>query len=89
MRLKDGFVLREVCGETVIIGEGGQAVDFGRLLVLNDTAAWLWREACRMGEFTIDSLTDSLCKEYDVPADVARADVGAMVEELKTLGVAE
>ncbi len=37
-RIKDGFVLCDVCGETVIVGEGLGAVDFGKLLVLNDTA---------------------------------------------------
>ena len=43
MRIKQGFVLREVCGEQVIMGEGLGALDFGKLLVLNETAAWLWQ----------------------------------------------
>ena len=36
MRQKKGLVLRDVCGEKVIIGEGLEAVDFGRLMCLND-----------------------------------------------------
>ena len=32
MRLKKGFVLREVCGERVITGEGLEAINFGKLL---------------------------------------------------------
>ena len=43
MRLKKGFVLREVCGERVIMGEGLGAINFGKLLALNETAAWLWQ----------------------------------------------
>ena len=42
MRIKKGFVLREVCGERVIMGEGLGAINFGKLLALNETAAWLW-----------------------------------------------
>lgn len=85
MKIKDGFVLREVCGETVIIGEGLGAVDFGKLLVLNETAAFLWKEAVRMADFTADALSDRLCEEYDVPADVARADVAEILDKWQDL----
>ena len=36
MKQKEGFVLRDVCGENVIIGEGASTVDFGKLLRLNE-----------------------------------------------------
>ena len=39
MRIKKGFVLREVCGENVIIGEGLGAINFGKMLALNASAA--------------------------------------------------
>ncbi len=89
MRLKDGFVLRDVCGETVIIGEGLGAVDFGKLLVLNDTAAWLWKEAREMGDFTVESLAKRLCEEYDVEAEAALADVADIVGKWQQVNVIE
>ena len=52
MKIKNGFVLREVCGERVIVGEGLEAINFGRLLCLNETAAWLWKEAKELGNYT-------------------------------------
>lgn len=82
-------MLRDVCGETVIIGEGLDAVDFGKLLVLNETAAWLWRQAREMGDFTVDTLTSRLCREYDVPSDVAKADVTRITCKWQQLGVME
>lgn len=87
MRIKDGFVLRDVCGETVVIGEGLGAVDFGQLLVLNETAGWLWKEAQKMGEFTPQSLAERLCGEYDVPADVALADVNDIISRWQAINV--
>ena len=78
MRIKNGFVLREVCGEQVIMGEGVGALDFGKLLCLNETAAWLWQKASE-GDFTIESLTEALCDEYEVSAEQAKADVAAIV----------
>jgi len=89
MRIKQGFVLREVCGEQVIMGEGIGALDFGRLLCLNETAAWLWKRAEVSGDFSVESLADALCGEYDVAADKARADVGAIVAEWQKVGVVE
>ena len=87
MKIKDGFVLREVCGERVIMGEGLGAIDFGRLLCLNETAAWLWKEAKEMGELDVDVLTERLCEEYDVTPDEARQDVAAILSEWKSVGV--
>ena len=56
MKIKKGFVLREVCGEHVIVGEGLGAVNFGKLLALNETAAWLWKQAV---EHSARSMTSS------------------------------
>ncbi len=89
MRIKEGFVLRDVCGETVIVGEGLEAVNFGKLLVLNETAAWLWKEAQKQGIFTTESLTERLCSEYDVTADIAKADVAEILDNWKEIHVIE
>ena len=89
MRIKNGFVLREVCGEQVIMGEGVGALDFGKLLCLNETAAWLWQKAAELGDFSIDSLADALCAEYDVGKDQAKMDVAAIVAEWQKVNVLE
>ena len=88
MNIKKGFILREVCGENVIVGEGLDAINFGKLLCLNETAAWLWKEAAK-GEFTVETLADALCEEYDVTAEKAREDVTSMVAEWQNVGVIE
>lgn len=87
MRQKEGCVLREVCGEHVIVGEGLGAIDFGKLLSLNETAAWLWTEAGRQGEFNVDSLAKALCSEYKVTAEEAKADVVELLTNWQTSGI--
>ena len=89
MKIKEGFVLREVCGERVIVGEGLSAINFGKLLALNETAAWLWKQAQDMGDFTIEALAEKLCEEYEVEADEAKTDVEQMVTEWQNVGVLE
>ena len=89
MKLKKGFVLRTVCGERVILGEGLDAINFGHMLCLNETAAWLWEQAQEQGDFTAESLTEALCVEYEVSPEQALADVKETIDNWIKLGVTE
>jgi predicted transcriptional regulator len=89
MRQRKGLVLRDVCGEKVIIGEGLEAVNFGRLMCLNDTAAWLWEKASEKGDFTIEDLAEKLCEEYEVSTEEAIQDVTAIVDKWKEADIVE
>ena len=89
MRQKKGLVLRDVCGEKVIIGEGLEAVDFGRLMCLNDTAAWLWEKASEMGEFSVEELTEALLEEFEVTKEQALHDVKDIVDKWEGSGLLE
>ena len=89
MKIKKGFVLRTVCGENVIVGEGLDAINFGRMLCLNETAAWLWKQAQESDDFTAESLAQALCGEYDVTPEQALADVKETIDNWIKLGVIE
>ena len=43
MKIKEGFVLRTICGQSVVSGEGRAQVNFSKLVSLNDTAAYLFK----------------------------------------------
>lgn len=88
MKIKSGFVLRDVCGEKVIMGEGLGALNFGKLLYLNETAAFLW-EIAASGEFSIESLSERLCQEYEVSLDQAQKDVADIVGQWQNVNVVE
>jgi hypothetical protein len=42
-----------------------------------------------MGDFSIDELAAALCKEYEVDAQQARADVEKMVAQWQEIGIVE
>lgn len=89
MKIKNGFVLRQVCGENVIVGEGLGAVNFGKLLALNETAAWLWKQAQELGDFDAEKLAERLCEEYEVTTEQAQNDVTAILQQWQEVGVVE
>lgn len=86
MRIKNGFVLRKIGDKEVVIGEGIEQINFNKLIALNETAAFLWKELAEK-DFTEKDAADLLIEEYDVTEDVAAKDVGALIARWKTIGL--
>ena len=89
MKQKKGFVLRKVCGENVIISESTETIDFGKLISLNESAAYLWEKASELGDFTPQQLADALQEEYEVSNEQALTDVNRIVKEWEKVGIVE
>ena len=81
MKIKEGFLMRQVGGNNVVVPVGVQAVDFRCLITLNEVGAFLWQKL--NNDCTVADLVDALLGEYDVPADVATADVERFVASLR------
>ena len=82
MKLKDGFILRTVAGETVVLPTGG-TTDFDMMITLNDTGRFLWERLTVGAEET--ELVSALLAEYDVTEELATQSVAAFVARLKEL----
>ena len=89
MKLKEDFQLRQIGGQSFIIAEGLQSIDFSKLIKLNETAAFLWREAKRQGEFTVDTLVAALLQEYDVDKTLALKDCQRIADAWQQEGMLE
>ena len=42
MKAKEGFKIREVCGEKIIVAEGLNNIDFSNIISMNESSAYLW-----------------------------------------------
>lgn len=80
MKIKDGFVLRNICGEYVVVAIGKQTLDFKGLIKLNETGAFLWEQL--QNECTAEDLKAAMLAEYDVDAATAQADIEAFIASL-------
>lgn len=65
MRTKTGFVLKDVCGEKIVVAEGRENIDFTKIISMNDSAAYLWEKVQDI-DFDEETLKTLLCDEYDV-----------------------
>ena len=86
MKIKDGFVLRQVAGQSVV-RPGGSMLDLNVMITLNDTGAFLWEKLQR--ETSEELLVSALLDEYDVDADTARKAVVVFLEKLSAHGYLE
>lgn len=80
MKIKDGFVLRTVAGETVVLPTGG-TTDMDMMITLNDTGRFLWE--CLQKETDENAMVEALLGEYEVSREVAAEAVSAFVARLK------
>lgn len=84
MRIKQGFVLREVAGQAVVIATGEASKAFHGMIKLNATGADIWRG---LSEGLTDAqIADRLVERYGADGEVAAADVAAFVRDAREAG---
>ena len=81
MKIKDGFVKRNIAGSNIVVPVGKGAKSFNAMITLNDSAAFFWD--CFQKDISIDECAELVCKEYDVDKDRAKADIEAFTAMLK------
>ena len=79
MKIKDGFVLRDLCGEFIISAEGLQHINFNKLISLNSTAAFLWK-ALEGKEFSKEDMAQLLVDEYGIDMELALNDSANLIK---------
>ena len=81
MKVRDGFILRNMGDSYLVVPVGSATVDFRCIITLNGTGAFLWE--LLQDECAEEELVKALLSEYEVAEDVAARDVAGFVEELR------
>ena len=80
MKLKDGFILRQVAGENVVLPSGDE-LNLNMMIVLNGTGAFLWEKLVEGADE--NGLVAALLDTYDVDEPRARQSVVSFVSRLR------
>ena len=84
MKIKDGFILREVGGQTLVVATGEASKTFKGMVKLNDTARDIWQwvsEGCEESE-----IVRRLGETYDVTPELAATDTATMIAQMREAG---
>lgn len=88
MQIKEGFRLRSVGKEYIVTGEGLAQVNFNKLISLNTSAAYLWKEV-EGKQFDEQVLANLLMSEYDVSEEEAINDATDVIKSWLEVGIIE
>lgn len=88
MKIKNGFILRQVSEAYVVVAVGEAAGAFNGMISLNESGAFLWKQ---LSEGCADEkeLVQKLLNEYEVSEELAAKDVHAFLERLRAANVLE
>lgn len=81
--------MRKLCNEYIITGEGIAQIDFNKMIVLNESAAYLWESFEDGSEFTEDDLAAKLVERYDIDMERAKNDSAVIARKWIEAGIAE
>ena len=86
MKIKEGFKLRNICDTNVIVAQGLENINFSKIINLNDSAAWLWKQV-EEKEFTAETLASLLTEHYEVDAEIAMQDAIGLADSWLKAGI--
>ncbi len=93
MKTIEGFKLRKLGNEYILVGESMALINFNKMITLNETAAFLWQQAEEQsrekGSFDAASLCKALCAEFDVAPEQAMSDIETTIASWREAGIIE
>ena len=88
MKIKNGFVVREIAGQYVVVALGQASKIFNGIIKLNESAKFIWDMLAKGAEK--GEIVAALLSEYEgVDATVVEADVEKFINELKGANILE
>ena len=84
MKLKKGFVIREVAGETLVVATGEASKSFHGMIKLNETAKFIW-ERLIAGKDEDQILAD-MTEVYKEDPGVMKTELRSFMEKIEKAG---
>lgn len=85
MKIKDGYRLRKVGNNSIVVAVGG--INFTGLITVNETGTFIWNMLEKGAE--TDEIVTALAKECNVNADDIKGEVEEFISELKGADLVE
>lgn len=81
MKIKEGFILRNVAGNNVVVPVGQANLDFNGMMSLNDTGAFLFGKMIE--GISREELINAVVEEYGIDEQLAATDVDNFIEKVE------
>ena len=86
MKIKDGFILRDVGGKTFVVAVGELSKTFCKMITLNETGKIIWQ--CLTEGKNADETADKILSVYEgATREGVMGDVEAFISKLREEGI--
>ncbi|MFA5011881.1 MAG: PqqD family protein [Ignavibacteria bacterium] len=85
MKRKENFVIQNIGDEHILVPTAMEVVNLNGILVLNNTAKFLWEELST--EKSSEQLIEALIEKFDVDEEKASKDLNNFICDLKGKGM--
>lgn len=87
MKIKEGFVLREVANQAIVIAVGKASETFKGMIKMNQTSKYIWNYIQK--GLDVEDIVLEMKKKYDVDETVIRKDVLYIISVLRENNILE
>lgn len=81
MKIKDGFILKDVAGSKIVIATGKERMSFNGVITFNSVGAEIFQ--LLDGKNTAEEIVEKISGEYNVDSAIVKKDFEALVEKLR------
>ena len=87
MKIKDGFIMKDVAGSKVVLPLGDRQNELKGIITFNDIGAEVFNMLD--GTNSVEEIAGKIARDYDAPYETVEADVNKLVEKMRAQGLIE
>lgn len=87
MKACDGFILRNIVGEYMLVPTGSRMKSFNGTLMMNEMSAFVWNHI--QSPISREKILEAVLDIYDIDEQTASEDIGQLLDKFVELGIAE
>lgn len=81
MKIKDGYILKDVAGAKIVIATGAQRLNFNGVMTFNEVGAVVFNMLD--GTNSVQDIATKIAEDYDVPFERVQTDVENLIKKMK------
>ena len=85
MKLSDQFVLRDICGEYLLVPLGEKTKTYNGVFSLSETGAFIIQKLNDNQDIPV--IAQSIAEEFDIDVAAAYEDVSSFIKQLREYGI--
>ncbi len=87
MKIKEGYILKKVAGENIVIATGEARLSFNGIITFNEVGAEVFDRLD--GTRTLEQIVDEIAEIYNAPREIIEADIKKLIDKMKKQGLIE